>query len=342
MSKSKRTRAQVRESTGVMAIAVGMTLALFCRAGTNNAAESSQEKSGLRIYMPREISVGNSELNLGQVGIIRGEDALVAKANGVALGRISAPGQSLVIDRPTVLSRLACSGIPTSKVTLTGAEETTVRQQHRVVGTDEFVSLASSFLENHRPGTSVSRWTATRKPENLVVPGTYNDIRFSPRLSESNATNQVRVEIAVLGDGKKIAVRDVMFALKYNCRQAVTKTDIAAGQAITPENVEIQTVESNYPEPAAWNSPYGLIAKHRLPASTTLRPHMVGPSESPTVITRNQTVAIKVERPGLVITAMGKAMDDGKAGEYIKVRNVDSQRIILVKINTDGSVEPAL
>ena len=342
MSKSKRTRAQARGSMGVIVISLGMTLVLFCQAAANNTPVSSQEKSGLRIYLPREVSVGNGDLSLGQVGIIRGEDALVAKANGIALGRISAPGQSIVIDRSTVLSRLACSGIPTSKVILIGAEEMTVRQQQRVVGMDEFVSLASSFLENHRPGTSVSRWIPTRKPENLVVPGTYNDIRFSPRLSESSATNQARVEIAVFAADKKIAVRDVMFALKYNCRQAVTKTDIPAGQTITPENVEIQTMESSYPEPADWTSPYGLVTKHRLPANTTLRPHMVGPSESPILVARNQTVAIKVERPGLLITAVGKAMDDGKAGDYIKVRNVDSQRIILAKINADGSVEPAL
>jgi flagella basal body P-ring formation protein FlgA len=326
----------------VVVFSTALTLVLFCHAQANNVPESSQEKSGLRIYLPREVSVASGQLSLGQVGILRGEDALVAKANEVALGRISTPGQSLVIDRPTVLSRLACSGIPISKVILTGAEETTVRQQHRVVGADEFVSLASSFLENHRPGTSVSRWTATRKPESLTVPGTYDGVKFSPRLSESSATNQARVEITVFAGGKKIAVRDVMFALKYNCRQAVTKTDIAAGQTISPENVEIQTTESSTPEPADWTSPYGLLTRHRLAANTVLRSHMVGPSESPVLVTRNQTVAIKIERPGLLITAVGQAMDDGKAGDYIKVRNVDSQRVILAKINADASVEPAL
>jgi flagella basal body P-ring formation protein FlgA len=342
MSKRKRTRARACRNAGAIAISVGVTLVLFCQAAASSSPETSLEQSGLRIYLPREVSVGGSELNLGQLGIIRGEESLVARANGIALGRISVPGQIIVIDRPTILSRLACSGIPTSKVTLTGAEQMTVRQQNRIVGADEIVSLASAFLENHRPNTSVSRWTAARKPEDLILSGTYSDVRFSPRLSESSATNQARVEIGVFAADRKIAVRDVMFALKYSCRQAVTKTDIAAGQTIGPENVEIQTRESNYPEPVDWTSPYGLVARYRLPASTMLRPHMVGASESPTVVTRNQTVAIRVERPGLLITAVGKAMEDGKAGEYIKVRNVDSQRIILAKINADASVEPVL
>jgi flagella basal body P-ring formation protein FlgA len=35
-------------------------------------------------------------------------------------------------------------------------------------------------------------------------------------------------------------------------------------------------------------------------------------------------------------------MQDGKAGDYIKVRNMDSQRIIMARIGEDGNVEPVL
>lgn len=341
MNKSRNVIVRAGRNTAVVVVSVSVALVFFCQAA-HSASETSQEQSGLKIYLPREVSVAGSELHLGQLGIVRGEKSLVARASAIAMGQISVPGQSVVIDRTTVLSRLASSGIPASQVTLTGAEQMTIRQQNRIVSAEELVSLANAFLENHRPGTSASRWAPARMPESLILPGLYNDLRFSPQLSESNATNQVRVEIAVFAAGRKIAVRDVLFALKYDCRQAVTKTDIAAGQVLGPENVEIQTRESNYPEPADWTSPHGLVAKHRLTANTVLRPNMVGTLESPTVIARNQTVAIRVERPGLLITAVGKAMEDGKAGEFIKVRNVDSQRVILVKINADGSVEPAL
>jgi len=51
-------------------------------------------------------------------------------------------------------------------------------------------------------------------------------------------------------------------------------------------------------------------------------------------------VVIRVEMPGLLVTAMGKTMQEGRAGEYIKIRNLDSQRIILCKVNEDATVEP--
>jgi flagella basal body P-ring formation protein FlgA len=33
-------------------------------------------------------------------------------------------------------------------------------------------------------------------------------------------------------------------------------------------------------------------------------------------------------------------MQDGRAGDYIKIRNVDSQRIIIASVNENGTVEP--
>ncbi len=340
MIQNRSTQAQTYNCARAFVTCMMMTLALFCRASADGEADGPQTESGLKVYLPREVTVKDSSLSLGRVTVIQGQESLVARASEIALGRISMPGQNLIIDRPTILSRLACNGIPTSMVTLIGAEEVAVKQQYRIISGDEFVSLAGSFLRSHRPPTSVSQWSAIRKPETFVVPGADRKLTFSPRLLENGTANQATVEIAMFAGEQKIGAREVTFTLKYEARQAVTKVDIPAGAAIRPENVEIQTTQADYPESADWKVPYGLIAKRRVPANTVLRLSMVGPAESPTVVERNQSVVIRVEGPGFVITAAGKAMQDGKAGEYIKVRNADSQRIIFARINADGSVEP--
>ncbi|OHB85295.1 MAG: flagella basal body P-ring formation protein FlgA, partial [Planctomycetes bacterium RBG_19FT_COMBO_48_8] len=290
----------------------------------------------------REVTVKDNNLSLGQVSIIQGGESLVAKASEIALGRISVPGQKIIIDRPMVLSRLACNGIPTSKVTFTGAEKITVKQQHQTISSSEFVSLANSFLENNPPGDSVCRWNPTRTPKDFVIPATSSDIRISPRLVQTGVRNQARIEIAVLSGSNKIGVRQVTFALIYDCQQAVTKVDIPAGSTISPENIKIEKIQSNDPEPVDWKPPYGLIAKCRLPANTVLRPNMFEPLKSTVIVKRNQNVVIRIEKPGFLITAVGKTMQDGRAGEYIKVRNMDSQRIIMARISEDGSLEPVL
>ena len=319
-----------------------ITCALLCLAlkPAWGAVQDSQKDSGLKIYLPREVTIEEDYLKLGQVSIIRGEESLVAKANEITLGRLSVPGQKIVVDRPTVLSRLACNGIPARKVTLTGAEKITVKKQHQVIKGSEFVEMASSFLKNNLPDGSVCQLNPLWIPKDLIIGELGKDVRLYPRLVKSSARNQAKVQIAVFADGKEVAVREVTFRLKYNHRTVVTLVEIPAGAVISPENVKIEKIVSNYPEPAIWRPPYGLIVRRRLPANTVIRPDMVGPVESAVVVGRNETVVIRIERPAFLVTAMGKAMQKGQAGEYIKVRNLDSQRIILAKVNEDGTVEP--
>ncbi|MFC1633505.1 flagellar basal body P-ring formation chaperone FlgA [Planctomycetota bacterium] len=335
-------RIQGYKSARILIACSVMVFALFCQVSAKNTTSNLHKNFDLRIYLPREVTVKDANLTLGQVSVIQGRESLIAKANNVAIGRISITNQNVVIDRSTVLSRLACSGIPSSKVVFTGAKETTVRRKQRAISSQELVTLASSFLKSHPPDASVCQWSVIRKPKDLVIPETGEGMRFSPRLILNNRKNQAKVEITVSCGGKKAGVRDVIFALKYNRRQAVTITPIPKGAIIGPENVKIEVILSHYPEAADWKSPYGLATNRPLAANTILRTSMVGSGKSPVVVKRNQNVVIRIEKPGFLITASGMTLEDGRIGEHIRIRNVDSKRIILARINEDGSVEPVL
>ena len=58
------------------------------------------------------------------------------------------------------------------------------------------------------------------------------------------------------------------------------------------------------------------------------------------ILKRNQSVTIRIESAGFVATAVGKVLQDGISGEYIKVQNIDSKIILTAKVNDDGTVEP--
>jgi flagella basal body P-ring formation protein FlgA len=143
-------------------------------------------------------------------------------------------------------------------------------------------------------------------------------------------------------DGKDCGVREIPFRLKYQGHRVVTTQEIPEGTALTAENVKIETVESDQPEPANWKPPYGLATVRKLAANTEVRGDMTHSVEPPVVVARNDAVVIRIQRPELVVTAMGVALQEARAGEYIKVRNVDSSRVVLCKVNTDGTVEPML
>ncbi len=288
------------------------------------------------------MTVQSNLLTLGQVSVVRGDPALVAAAAQIGLGQLSTPGQKAILDRPTILSRLAAEGIPAPQVRLTGAEAVTVHRFQKTISAEEFIEMGKTFLRQRPPSPSISAMIPTVKPKELILPGQVADLQVTPRYVRTAARGYVAVQIVVTADGKECGVREVPFRLKYQGHRVVTLQEIPEGTALTPENVKVETVELDQPEPAHWKPPYGLVAVRKLAAATEVRGDMTNTAEAPVVVLRNEAVVIRIQRPELVITAMGVALQEARAGEYIKVRNVDSSRVVLCKVNTDGTVEPML
>lgn len=321
-------------------ITISITLTVFLAISAGSNANAEQDKSAIQIYLPREITINSDSPNLGDVAIIRGNESLAAKAGKVTLGHFSSPGQKITVDRSIVLSRLACSGIPGSEVSLSGAEEITVSKQHQIIRGNEFVEKAVTFLTENPPNPSVCQYNAIRIPQDLILSDTSGDIKLTPSLAENNIKNQAKILVTAFSGDKEVGTREVMFLLKYNCRRAAAKIDMPAGTIISSENVKVEKAVSNYPEPADWAVPYGFVTRRPLPANTVISMDMVEPVKPQVILKRNQNVIIKVDRLGLLVTAIGRTMQEGRVGEYIKVQNLSSQRIILVKVNEDESVEP--
>jgi flagella basal body P-ring formation protein FlgA len=316
----------------------------LCWSSTGDYAveDGSASQAWLTINLPGEAAVESESITLGQVAVVTGQEPLAAKAREVVLGRISLPGQKVVIDRSLILSRLACSGVPAVNPVLSGADKVIVTQAVRVIKGDSFVESALSFLADNIREQSIARWEPLRLPAEIVLSNQAQNVELSPRLISRNTNGQTITEVSVIADGKVIGTRQVIFRPKYNVRRVVTVTDVAVGATITPDNTRIEKITSDEPEPTDWAAPYGLVAVRNLAAGTVIGPGMAKTTQPPVLIERNQTVVIRIESPGLVVTAMGKAIQPGKLGECIKVRNIDSQRIILARVNENGSVEPVL
>lgn len=319
-------------------------------------ADPVQAEVGLQIYLPRDITVHSSVPKLGQVAIIRGNDALANQVNDIALGRISLPGQAVVIDRRQILSRLASHGIEATQVNLTGALKTTITQTHQVISGDALVAKALAFLKANQTDSSICRYHPVRSPKDVVVSGYGQETQISVQPLKSPSPIQSGAIVSVFSDGQKVAQQEVIFQLKFRCHRLVTQKAIDRGERISMDNVKIQQGVADYPEALHRNGwiqaelsgkgepgiPSALIASRSIPIDTVLQKGMVGPVEPKMLVKRRQSVVIRFEQFGLTVTAVGLAEQDGHLGEIIKVRNVDSKRIIMAHINEDGTVSPIL
>jgi flagella basal body P-ring formation protein FlgA len=296
----------------------------------------------LTINLPDEATV-DENVTLGLIAQIKGDETIANKAGQIGLGKITLPGQTLTIDRTMILIRLMCTdGLSQCRPEFTGAEQVRVSRQKRAIKGESFVESAQAFLKKSIKDDSIERWEPTRTPADLILAGEPKNVELVPNLLSRTTNGQVNLEISVTADGAAVENRKISFHPKFNIRQAVTTKDIKKGDAFTADNIKIEKTTSDEAQPADWTEPTGLIATRDLPAGTVLNPGMTKAPAPRIVIERNQNVVIRVDNAGLTVTAMGKAIQPGSPGDCIKVRNIDSQRIIMTKVNEDGTVEPIL
>jgi flagella basal body P-ring formation protein FlgA len=308
----------------------------------------------LRLYMPRTIKIKGAMPTLGQIVILRGPDELVSRLRSVPMGRISSPGGQVVIDRNTILSRLASHGIKTSDVTLSGAEKTVVQQESITLASAILVKEARAALKDFPMIKLVNQVTLTRAPAPIILPGAEQVPALKVDSIRQISANQIRVRIEVLQEDKRLAFRDVIFGLRFRVYRLVTNMDILPGTAIDHSHIRVVEGVSNRmsqsKDNALWHENAdgkmvvreGLIALKTLQAGVVIRPGMIGVPAKKVLVKRRQNVVIRLENLGLMVSAMGVAQEEGRVGDVIKVRNAGSMRLIMAYVNADGSVAPVL
>ena len=317
---------------------------VFVFPGVIIASQENAQSDMLRVYMPREVSISDTVITLGEVAIVRSEkQGMIDKAESLQLGQFSSIGQEIVIDRATMRSRMACENIDISKLEITGAQETVITQKHISIKSAKLVEIAEMALKNAAKPVSVSSWIPIRMPGDFTINSSSKNVDFQTSIVQSNVPSCAKVKIDILVDDIKIGTKTVTFRYQFSCRRAVSTCVIAAGSTISADNVKIEKYNSTQPEVSNWKSPYGLVARRKIPAKTIIHNSIVANKTSEIIVRRNDNVLVKIDTPALTISAMGRALEDGRVGQCVKVRmniSPSSQRVIFARVKSDGTLEP--
>jgi len=294
----------------------------------------------VHLHLPRNVSVSNETFTLGEIAVVRSpDDELERKMSSIVMGRTPQSGEKTVIDRRTIRSRLAANRISASRVRLTGAEKVTVTCNESLINARRLIDAAEQFLAARRPGPSGCSWRLVRKPRDLAVYPA-KDIQLRCRLAKSAPRGYVTVDVVAFSGERELAATMLLFKLAYPVPQAVAVKDIAAGEMLTQANTQVRVVNVEREASADWSPPYGMVATRAIPAGRIISPGLIRKEKPEVVVQRNHTVQMKIEAPGFTITGLGLALQDGRPGEMIKVRNADSKRIVTAKVAADGTVWP--
>lgn len=319
-------------------ILFGTLLVVLCGAAILPAGTGAE----VRIYLPQGVRVTSETIQLGSICVVRCDDAaLAAKVQGVALGRSPWSQEQIAVDRAMILSRLSACGVASARVEITGADRVMVGRDEKVIAADEIIRVAEAFLQENRPGPSDCLWKLYGNVSDLPVPMA-KDIRLEARLVGEPAATQVRLEVVAKGDGKELGKTPLIYTVMYRSLRALAARDLPAGSVLTAENVRVETLASATKPQSKDALPYGYCVTRAVTAGTVLTAGLVESPRSQVLVKRGQGVRMRVQAPGFIVTAAGEALQDGRGGEYIKVRNIDTNRVVVAKVALDGTVEPTM
>ncbi len=141
-------------------------------------------------------------------------------------------------------------------------------------------------------------------------------------------TGRIKAEIKVVGDDPALRTVTIYGRVETLVELPVLARTVMPGETIQPADLTTSWLRADLTPAGAVTDPQALIGKtprRPLRPGQAFRPLDV---ELPLVIKRNDLVLIVLERPGMYLTAEGKALEDGGKGSVIRVMNVQSNRSV--------------
>jgi len=118
----------------------------------------------------------------------------------------------------------------------------------------------------------------------------------------------------------------------------VLKREIRTGDIISEADIEIRDFSMAHTRTDTVTDISALVGKsplHNISPSRPLREHEVA---SPAIIKKNNVVDMHYSSPGMEITTVGQALDDGAKGDVINIRNMASKKIVRAIIADNKTV----
>ena len=119
----------------------------------------------------------------------------------------------------------------------------------------------------------------------------------------------------------------------------VLKERVSNGQPIEASNIEIKTFGTNRLREHTIASATDLIGKTPKHSISALRPIRADEVITAPIVKKGENLNITYKTNAMEISTLGQAMEDGAAGDVIKIRNPDSNTIIQATITGKGTAQ---
>lgn len=156
--------------------------------------------------------------------------------------------------------------------------------------------------------------------------------------AEAFAGTSFPVTVVLRVDGEEVKRGVVTVQVEARARVLVADRALPRGTRVRAEDIRSEWRPRSSLPPGRVDDPKRLVGRRTtrsVPAGAPWRSDLV--RDAPAV-TRGQVVRLELHHGALRIEATGKARDDGRAGDRVRVLNLDSRREVVGRVGDDGAV----
>lgn len=297
---------------------------------------------GITIVVSPTASVGGPLITLGQVAEISGDDTPWVNSLGqLKLGNAASPGSSVVLTKELLNMRLVATGSDFSGIVWSIPDSITVTTSSQSISGQAFINKAIDAIKG-QIGLQLSSEDFAIAPngsvQDVITPlGRIELTTTMPYGIRYNMATPVMVAVSVNGQAfTKVPVKvDVKrYQQVVVAANAIHPTDLFSAENLRYQRMNIGRLEAGYFTDR--NKVLGLASRRSLQPGMVITDFM---AVKPILIKRGDNVNIVARIGSMEITAMGQAMQDGKEGQLIRVKNVNSTKVISAKVLDGATVQ---
>jgi flagellar basal body P-ring formation protein FlgA len=291
------------------------------------------------IRLLAKANVTGPQICLGDVADVMGSNSpKTDKIRRVNLSRAASAGEKVKITQGFIKIALQKGGYSLGGFNFTGAPTAEVFTRSQEVSTEELLPRMKAFVLREMKETPDNVLVKLGGPEKkIVLPAGELNASFRPPLSgKYEGTLLITTELEV--NNHLVKVLPLRVVVTVQRAVAVVKKRVEKGEKLTIENVGMIRVSTSKIPPDALRHievALGRTAAIPLVPGVVLR---MGSLFDPPVIRRGQLTQAVMRKGNVEITVEVRAIEDGKAGDSIRVENTKSHKVLRALIEDEKTV----
>jgi flagella basal body P-ring formation protein FlgA len=303
----------------------------------------------VQVELREEVQTDHNAIQLSDIARVHVADQeLRQQLNTLDMGMLHADKPTLLIGRPRVAIRLRLAGLDASEFQITGAVKSVVRRRTPQIVTDSAIESAAVPTMEAALGVPASHLRVRLNSPMMTTLPTHIQEETGLRVEVQSPLNArigtVSLTVRLWRDAQLVFSRSGRFDVFQKQHVAVTRTSLPRGHIIDARDVQFtDRFLATAADQLAESQVIGRQVRNALPAGKMidLRDLLAAPTpkQEQLVKTRDSVSVTAISGSLRVKLTAAEALQAGKAGDMIRIRNLKSNEIITGRVTGAGQVE---